>query len=370
MQGTKRKALLLSVGYGQGHHSAAQALSEALEERGWYTETHDPCAETYPALFRLTQSYYHFCVRKAPWMWGVTYSLTDTADWRRHVDGFPLSRCTAYVRSLLHRVRPDVVLCTYPLFAYMLDALTEQEEMGVPYVVMVTDAIEISRPWMKTRAPLVCVIDEMSACLVQQRYALSPEQVVCTGFPVRKGFHGAAQKRRDMHDGEVRVLYAAYKSRRGVCRDVRALLTAFPRLRVTLLCGERVDELRSDLAPEAASGRVTTLAYCRDMPSLFEQHHIYMGKAGAATVFEAYAAALPMIINYSLPGQEQGNLELILRDGCGYHAESSADAVAAVGRMLTKGGCDWLAIRRSMVESRRSDGASHVADLIESRFFS
>lgn len=366
----KRKALLLSVGYGQGHHSAAQALAEEFERRGWGTETHDPCAETYPRLFRLTQCYYHFCVRKAPWLWGVTYSLTDTADWRRQVDGLLLRRCTAYIRKLLLSVRPDVVLCTYPLFAYMLDALREQEGLRVPYVVMVTDAIEISRPWMKTQAPLVCVIDEQSALQVQERYALPPAQVVCTGFPVRRAFHGVSNDRRDFTDGVVRVLYAVYKNRRSVVQDVRALLEAFPRLEVTLLCGERAAEMRMAFAPELAEGRVLLLPHCRDLANLFAQHHIYMGKAGAATVFEAYAAALPIIINYSLPGQEQGNLELVLQDGCGYHAESTEDAVAAVGRMVADGGWRWHEICRAMDRSRRSDGSRRVIDLIENRFFS
>lgn len=370
MEEGKRKALLLSVGYGQGHHSAARALAEELEMRGWCTQTHDPCAETYPRLFRLTQRYYHFCVRKAPWLWGVTYSLTDTADWRRQVDGVLLKKCTLYVKELLLRSKPDVVLCTYPLFAYMLDALAEQEGIHVPYVVVVTDAIEISRPWMKTEAPLVCVIDELSAQIVQQRYALTPEQVVSTGFPVRRGFHAVSGQRCDFSDGRVSVLYAVYRSRRQVCRDVRGLLSAFPRMSMTLLCGERAEEMRTVFTDELATGKVEVVPYCHDMAALFARHHVYIGKAGAATVFEAYASALPMIINYSLPGQEQGNLELVLHDECGYRAESTADAVSALRRMLDGGGRHWREIRKAMESSYRAEGAGRVVDIVESRFFS
>lgn len=365
----RRKALLLSVGYGQGHHSAARALAEELETRGWTTTMHDPCAETYPRLFRLTQRYYHFCVRKAPWLWGVTYALTDTADWRRQVEGMPLRRCTAYVEELLRRENPDAVLCTYPLFAYMLDALTGSARVCVPYAVVVTDAIEISRPWMKTHAPLVCVTDELSEAMVRERYALTDDQVACTGFPVRSAFHRVAMVPRDVGGASVRLLYAAYKDTRSVCREVRALLSEFPGMHVTLLGGERADELRGEMAQEVGRRRVSIEAFSRDMPSLFAQHHIYVGKAGAATVFEAYAAGLPMIVNYSLPGQEQGNLQLVLHDRCGFYAENTCALLAAIRGMMMNGWRCWHEIRRMMAASSRSQGAPRIADLIERRFF-
>ena len=121
-----RRLLLLSVGYGQGHHSAAAALAEQFEHDGWVSRTVDVCAEAQPIAFRCTQKFYELCVRRAPWLWGVTYSLTDTADWARMVKRPLFAGLLRYMHELLSSWEPDLIICTYPLFAYMLDALKER----------------------------------------------------------------------------------------------------------------------------------------------------------------------------------------------------------------------------------------------------
>lgn len=192
--------------------------------------------------------------------------------------------------------------------------------------------------------------------------------MVCTGFPVRRAFFDMGGGCGVPSASDIRVLYGAYKGVHQVCAEVKALLRAYAGMRMTLLDGEHAAALERALEPEVEAGRVQVLSRSGEMPSLFSQHHIYVGKAGAATVFEAYAAALPLVINYSLPGQEQGNLSLILHDECGYRAETPRELESVVGDMLAEGAARWLAIRHRMQILQRSHGARHVADLIEERF--
>ena len=135
-----RRLLLLSVGYGQGHHSAAAALAEQFGHDGWVSRTVDVCAEAQPVAFRCTQKFYELCVRRAPWLWGVTYSLTDTADWARMVKRPLFAGLLRYTHELLSSWEPDLIICTYPLFAYMLDALKEKGKLKI-YDVLNLDKI-------------------------------------------------------------------------------------------------------------------------------------------------------------------------------------------------------------------------------------
>lgn len=369
-----RRALLLSVGYGQGHHAAARALAERLAELGWQTRTADVCELAHPRIFRLTQRFYHFCVRRAPWLWGITYAQTDTADWSRQVTRPVIRDCTRRLRDLLRSYRPQIVFCTYPLFAYMLDYLAEHEGLRVPYALVVTDAIEISRPWMLSKAPLVCVPDEYSAHDAVERYALPPKLVYATGFPVRRDFArcGGCQDAPD--ESNLHILYGAFCSIRR-CRDeIVALLRRFPRCRVTVLAGERLKRLTSALKESGVDAEVSERLVLMDgtdcMHELFAQAHLYVGKAGAATVFEAYAAELPVIVNYSLPGQEQGNLELLRRDACGLYAEGPSDMLRAVEHLLADRARNWHRIRARMRGLKRSGGAPAIIDLALKRFVS
>lgn len=355
---------MLSVGYGQGHHSAAAALAEEFSVRGWQTRTVDPCAMSSPRFFGLTQRFYNFCVRRMPWLWGVAYSCTDTADWRGAMCLPVMKGCMRVISGLLAEYDPDCVVCTYPLYAYMLDDMASRGEGVPPYVVVVTDAREISRPWMLSGAPLVCVPDELSAEKVIGEFGLDSATVACTGFPVRHAFACASAHTPPTADN-LRIVYGAYCSTRRVCRDIKALATAYPLADITVLAGQRSRGISRLLRLESVCARVRVLPCTDRMDTLFAHAHVYVGKAGAATVFEAYAARVPLLVNFALPGQEQGNLELLLEDGAGEWVDSTGDLVLAVRRLLRDGAALWSSKVRAMETAGRSGGAPCIVDKVE-----
>ncbi len=361
-----RRALLLSIGYGEGHHAAARAAEAELQRRQWETRRVDVCAETHPAIFRLTQRFYHFCVRRAPWLWGVAYAQTETADWAVSVRMPLLRGCCARLKRHLEEFRPDAVICTYPLFAYMLDALRAQGVHIPPYAVVVTDSLEISRPWMLSEASLFCLPDEYSAKMVCERYPLPPERVAVSGFPVSPAFRESGTRSAPTPDS-LHIVYGAYASLSRVVEDVRGMLALFPRARISVLAGERAERLRGRLCREAEAGSVDILKREEDMAALFARAHLYIGKAGAATLYEAYSAVLPCIVNYALPGQEQGNKRLLLRDGAGLSVEGTRELLQALAGLMAHQAAAWSELAAAMKRAKRSHGAERLADLIEQR---
>ncbi len=363
----RQKLLLLSVGYGQGHHSAAAAVAEHYAARGWETRVEDICALARPRLFRLTQCFYDFCVRRAPWLWGVTYSLTGTADWSRLVRCPVLQKTVECLREVLDTYAPDMVICTYPLFAYMLDELQRRGYQVPPYAMVVTDALEISRPWMRSRCPLVMLPDAESTRMVMERYAFAPDEVVATGFPVRSAFV-PSQRRERPDDGLLSVVYGAYRQAGGVCADMAALLSSFPQMHLTVIAGRHAAMLRRRFEGYCAAGRLVIVDSSRSMHALLAESHFYIGKAGAATMFECYAVNVPMIVNFTLPGQERGNLDLLLMDGAGCHVESTSHLIATMRRLLDNEAAGWTALCESMRKACRIYGAARAAEAIRNRF--
>lgn len=363
----KRKLLLLSVGYGKGHHSAAAALAEHYAGNGWQTYTHDVCELAQPQMFRHTQLFYAFCVRRAPWLWGITYALTDTADWSRLIHSPLLRPVVKCLRYKLVETAPDLIICTYPLFAYMLDELHNRGELHCPYVVVVTDAREISRPWMRSRSPLVFVPDAGSRDMVIERYALPDDRVIAAGFPVRRSFVPSGS-RFTPQENSVRVLYGAYRQYDGVVNDIDAMLEAFPLMELTVIAGGYARKLQRNFKRYCEAGQLRILRETESIADLLRESHIYIGKAGAATMFECYASEVPMLVNFTLPGQEQGNLELLLEDGAGCHVESTTHLVDTLHRLLCNGAAGWSQLRERMVAARRRNAASCIAAAIEDKF--
>lgn len=361
------RLLLLSVGYGQGHHSAAAALAEEYTSRGWECRTLDPCAAAHPLLFGITQAYYAFCVRRAPELWAFTYDMTETADWRFCVRWPVLREATDAVEQTLNVFRPDFVICTYPLFAYMLDNIAARGGRRVPYAMVVTDALTISSPWMKSQAPLVFVPDAYSQQEVCNRYGLNTDKVQAAGFPVRRAFTPNTALLPPSAD-DFHIVYACYISKRRTLEQVQAILDRFPHARITVITGNFLPIFRRYFSKMEQNGRLTLLSHCKKMPELMRTAHVYIGKAGAATLFECYCTELPMLINYALPGQEQGNQELIQLDGAGQRVHSTADMLNALQGLATPQ--RWSACRQAIRNARRSGAAARIADAIETRFFS
>lgn len=360
-----KKVLVMSVGFGMGHHAAARAVAEELERRGCSVLFRDPCEATGLPLYELTRRFYRLCVRRLPWLWGVTYEQTDNSDWRRMLWLPGLAACVRRIEAMLEEYRPDACVCSYPLFAHMLDALNSTRRHRVPYALVVTDALEISRPWATSCAPLVCVPDTASRELLMSRYGMEHSRIVATGFPVRRVF-ACAERRCPPSTGHLRILYGVFVPPAQVRSDVRALMQTYPQAHVVLVAGERRAALEHLLRefPE----RLELLGQVEDMQPLFAAAHLYIGKAGAATLFEAYASGLPVIINYALPGQEQGNLELLLSDGAGFYAEGTEALLQTLAALMQAGAALWSKCSAAMRAADRARGAENIVNEMEDRF--
>jgi len=57
-------------------------------------------------------------------------------------------------------------------------------------------------------------------------------------------------------------------------------------------------------------------------------------KAGGLTISEALAMDLPIIISTALPGQETYNLDFLLKKGAALKADSPAEIIDAIDRLL------------------------------------
>ena len=370
----EQKVLLLSIGYGRGHHSAAHALSEEMQRRGWTADVLDVCAEACPSLFGLTQIFYRACVRRLPWLWGLAYAQIDSANWAHllHLPG--ISHSMKFLRRRLQASSPRLIVCTYPLYAYMLDAFTQEGWFKTPYAVVVTDAINVNSAWVQSQAPLICLPESTGRATLARRFSISPTRIVASGFPVRAAFFPCPHLPVPAPDGDgLHIMYGAHAPLSRVRDDLVALLDAYPRCRITVLAEERESHLRRMLAKDIPDIPTSSLRFYgadgSDPAIPLRSAHLYIGKAGASTVFEAYSTLTPMLINYALPGQEEGNLRLLLEDGAGMLISSTEELLLTMHRLMEHGAAGLSRMRRAMQAAARGGGATSTVDVLLSRFF-
>ncbi|WP_345637534.1 glycosyltransferase [Rugosimonospora acidiphila] len=104
----------------------------------------------------------------------------------------------------------------------------------------------------------------------------------------------------------------------GIGRRVAAILRQCDDVGVVALCG-RNRGLRDNLAALAArsAGRLIVRGFVENMAQWLRCADVVVGKAGPGTIAEAACCGTPMLLTSHLPGQESGNIEVVVGAGAG-----------------------------------------------------
>src|SRR4029078_7222350 len=114
----KKKILILTAGFGEGHNSAARGVRDGLTRVAsdqTSVELRDLFAEAYGAINELVRRSYLALVDSAPRAWGFVYRWLDrktdySTEFRR------LSRLKAQIGPVLARFKPVFVLCSFSVY--------------------------------------------------------------------------------------------------------------------------------------------------------------------------------------------------------------------------------------------------------------
>ncbi len=353
---------VLTAGFGDGHNSAAKSVAEAFSKKapGEAVLVFDLLAAVHPLIMTAAQAGYRFTITHCPSVWRAAYgwfaspTMGDCGRW--------LPTLTAALDARLDRERPRLIVSTYPLYSSLLDHLRKQGRDVPPLVTVITDSISVHPSWTASQSDLVCVADEETQRSVKQ-LGVCEASIHITGFPVRLSF--MEQVSRD-HEG-TRILYMPSTPPAHVGATLESLLPLLQHgTRLTLQTGRHAAALYQtirrfmDAHPDAP---VDVIGWTDQLPRYLQTHDIVICKAGGAILHEALAARIPAIIDYVVPGQEEGNAELLLNHHCAVRSHSPQETAQLLQRLLD----NHLALATSMRSNMRPlsapDAALQVADL-------
>jgi processive 1,2-diacylglycerol beta-glucosyltransferase len=364
------KLLILTAGFGEGHNAAARNLAAAWDSLAGpgAADVVDLFALAAPRFNRLACRAYLAAINGTPRLWSGFYAWVD----RSRIFPRHLWMLRAEMRALdvvLASQRPAVVCSTYPLYAFMLERLARAGRLAVPYYNVVTDSITINSLWTRPVCNGWFVPNEETA-EVMRGMGVPPDRLHDLGFPVPAFFneHAGDLAPPDLAAGAVpRVLYIIHSGVQHGWETARRLL-AETEWELTFAVG-RDERLRRRLAPLAAqrSRPAQVLGWTNEVPRLLMTHHIVISKAGGATTQEAIAARCPMLVNQIVPGQEEGNYELLLRHHAGALVETPDAVVTVLRRAFADRGAVWSQWRAALASLARPDASRAIAAYLLAR---
>jgi processive 1,2-diacylglycerol beta-glucosyltransferase len=360
----KKRILILTAGFGEGHNSAARGVRDGLARvapNQVDVELRDLFAKAYGPINEVVRRSYLALVNSTPRAWGIVYRWLDRktdydTEFRR------LTRLKSHFAPLLADFRPEIVVCSFPAYANVL-----QEILGpkrhCKCVVVVTDSITINASWYRSPADYFLVANEQSASVLRA-VGVAPEKIKVFGFPVSPKFADFTNDRQlPSNNSKPRVLYMIHAATRGSPELVRRLTDLGVGLTVTI---GRADKLLPAIEG-AINGRPAKIVGWTDqLPRMLYESHLLIGKAGGATVQETIAAGCPMIINHVVAGQEEGNARLIVETNSGVIALSPREVVAQIKHAFGNDAKQWREWAANISKLSRPRASLEIASFLMS----
>jgi processive 1,2-diacylglycerol beta-glucosyltransferase len=359
----KLRLLVLTAGFGEGHNAAARALVAACEaEHGaGSAKLVDAFALVAPRCNDVVRRGYLSLINRAPKLWSAIYAWIDRSTLLPRLLRASLRAETRLLAHIVAAETPEVICSTYPVYGFLLERLASEGLELPPHYNVVTDSISINSLWWRPACTGWILPNEDSA-EVLRRAGVAPARLHVGGFPVAPYFaaHASRLAPPDLAALAPRVLYIVNSGTRGALATARRLL-AHEDWEITCAVG-RDAALFNQLAPLARNRArpARILGWTDQIPKLMMTHHVVVSKAGGATTQEAIAARCPMIVNQVVPGQEEGNYELLRRHGVGALAETPETVVAALERAFADRGRIWRQWRDALAPLARPAAARDI----------
>ncbi len=357
---TKPRILILTAGFGEGHNSAARNLGKALQDKA-HVRICDPCELGNPRINEILKKGYRFIITHTPRIWQAIYQSTDRQDFSKP---FALIQPTEdALGKMLQRVKPHLIICTYPLYPYQLKRLFQQHSRA-PVVTVITDSMEINAAWSQAPSDHFIVTDNDTAGLLEKQ-GIARSKIQVTGFPVSPRFPLLNSLYSTDEIRPFRVLFFPTRRMPQIRKIMRAVLNV-PGTEITLVLGRSFRPLyrKAREISKAYPGRVHLKGWTKKVPELLCSHHIVIGKAGGATVHESLAARCPMLVHHRVPGQEEGNIRLLEKYQAGHFTPTPEDIATCLKNFLENDGALWRQTKERLLAHSRPAGALDAADFV------
>jgi 1,2-diacylglycerol 3-beta-galactosyltransferase len=340
-----KRILILMADYGYGHRSAANAISEALQEthgQNCVVEIVNPLNdERAPAFFRDDQANYDRLVREMPDLYRLGYHVSDNPVGSSLIENAMTLMLFNALRTIVRQHQPDVIVCTYPIYPAILSTVFAVEKRHIPLFTVVTDLATVQKLWFHPRTDL-CLVPTQTVYDLAVDAGLPPEKVKITGIPVHpdlaKGKQDQASIRLNLgwRPDLFTVLAVGSKRVEHMYDALRALNHSGLPLQLAAVAGGD-DNLYQRLEQTEWHVEAHPYKFVTDMATLMRAADCVLGKAGGLTVTEALACSLPLILVDVLPGQETGNADYVVSGNAGDLAREPLEVLEVMCHWLEKG---------------------------------
>ena len=362
------KVLILTAGFGNGHHAAAFSLKDGFERvsKKSQVEVLDLFEICYEKTNERIKKLFLGVVQYTPSVWKGIYSVLDRTSLLQKQIG-RLHKLQTVLHDILKSTRPGCIVSTHPVYSHAIDHLYKgDQERPFSLFTVITDSITINSVWYTSPSDYYLVPNQQTGEVLIQA-GITSQKILNFGFPVSPIFYALSARQHNPGldcNGTRRIIYIVNTSKKKATRLIEGLLS-IPNIHLTVICGMD-SKLKNNLTNDTVNVRnsVHILGWTNQMPTLLSSSHLVITKAGGAIVQEAMAAKCPILISSIIPGQEEGNASLIQQLGIGAVEMNQAQIPKLVHNLFENNGKIWMAWKKALSSHIRPDSSLQIAKFI------
>lgn len=330
------KILIMYATAGIGHKKASLAVKKALDEvasKEYEVTIIDSLDYTTNTFKRQYLEFYLFMVNKMPFIWGLSYYLTDNYFFNLIISKLRRLNNACYSKRLTEFLianNYDCIISTHFFGSEVASELKKSGRIGARLVTVVTDYRLHS--WWVSEPTDIYVVAGVDAREDLIRWRIDPAKIKVLGIPVEPAFTKKVDKVKVLSslgfgDGIFTILVIGGGFGVGPIEDiVNAVNSINKPVQLIAVCGHN-EELVKRLEAIKSNGNMSIkiFGFIDNVYEYMEISDILISKSGGITVSESMAKVLPMIVIAPIIGQETRNCDFLIKHGSAIKIEAVSE---------------------------------------------
>ncbi|GMH49696.1 hypothetical protein TrVE_jg5223 [Triparma verrucosa] len=371
--------IFLSADTGGGHRASALSLNASLTAHHLSTPFTSEIVNIWPGgawPYRdLVEAYVH--LSRHPRQWKFLYHLSNTTPYLAWMNADTVLRNIKRIRKMSCWTEADIIVSVHPTMTNIPQIVSRK-----PFYTVITDLGSCHATWFSRRCSRMFVASDKLYNKARKRGWVRTEKLVRSGLPIRPVF-GEEGERMGGRYSEQGVKYRKEKKEKlglegdsvlfmgggegvgmeeyvwGVKRQMEA---EGVKSQIVVVCGRNKDlhERLSNSTPpppkrnilkrilrrpkvecepeKGGSVEIIPLEFIDNPQEYMVACDVLVTKAGPGTIAEAASLGIPLMLTSFLPGQESGNVDIVLEASFGNFSTSVPEVSELVTNLMRDGG--------------------------------
>lgn len=306
----EKDVVILTAAFGNGHHTAMEAVAAALLSKRANLEVVK--ADIYeiatPSLKAPLSRSYNYLTRSPLPIFNSFYSLRNGKYLR--VDDLVVALYFKRFEKKMADWQPRVIVSVFPTGAEFAARYKQAVDPQVKLCTVITDVVA-AWEWIHPQTDWYAVpTEQIKQALVEK--GIEEAQIFVTGVPVR----ATGGKRDEANCSTTRVLMIGSAMGKLIVTDKVLRYMASTTAQYQIVTGND-EQLYQHLMTTQLPPNVTVTGFAKDLEARMATADLIVTKPGGATLFEALANEVPLLVYKSNIKQEHFNARFVQSSGLG-----------------------------------------------------